>query len=114
MSYATSRLLYGGLQHNPPSRFLAEFDADFQTDSVSMGGGAWQDTFEQPSYDELPTTIVDEPRYAVELDEGDAVQHSVFGKGTVMEVDGDNVVVYFKGKGAKKLNVSFAPLQKLS
>lgn len=113
LSYATSRMLYGGVQHNPPSRFLSEFDADFQTDSVSLGGSMWQNTYEQESYDDLPTVVVDEPRYVPDLNEGDAVKHDVFGRGTVMEVDGDNVVVYFKGKGAKKLNVAFAPLQKL-
>lgn len=113
MSYATSRMLYGGVQHNPPSRFLSEFDSHLQTDSISLGGTMWQNTFEQESYDDLPTTIVDEPHYVPELNEGDTVRHDVFGQGTVMEVDGDNVVVYFKGKGAKKLNVSFAPLQKL-
>ena len=114
LSYATSRMLYGGVQHNPPSRFLSEFDADFKTDSVSLGGGMWQNTFEQESYDDLPTTMVDdEPRYVPDLNEGDTVRHDVFGQGTVMEVDGDNVVIYFKGKGAKKLNVSFAPLQKI-
>ncbi len=113
MSYATSRMLYGGVQHNPPSRFLSEFDSQLQTDSISLGGGMWQNIFEQESYDDLPTTVVDEPQYVPELHEGDTVKHDVFGQGTVMEVDGDNVVVYFKGKGAKKLNVSFAPLQKL-
>ena len=40
------------------------------------------------------------------------VQHQVFGKGTVLEVDGDNATIYFKGKGAKKLNLSFAPIEK--
>lgn len=113
LSYATSRMLYGGMQHNPPSRFLSEFDASFQTDSVSLGGQAWQNTYEQESYDDLPTTVIDEPHYVPDLNEGDTVKHDVFGQGTVMEVDGDNVVIYFKGKGAKKLNVSFAPLQKL-
>lgn len=113
LSYATSRLLYGGVQHNPPSRFLGEFDSNFQTDSISLGGGMWQNTYEQESYDDLPTTVIDEPRYAPDLHEGDTVKHDVFGEGTVMEVDGDNTVIYFKGKGAKKLNVSFAPLQKL-
>lgn len=106
-------MLYGGVQHNPPSRFLSEFDSQVQTDSISLGGGMWQDTFDQPSYDDLPTTVVDKPRYIAELTEGDSVAHDVFGQGTVMELDGDNVVVYFKGKGAKKLNISFAPLQKL-
>ncbi len=113
MSYATSRMLYGGVQHNPPSRFLGEFDANFQTDSVSLGGGMWQNTFDQEAYDDLPTTVIDEPHHVPDLNEGDLVRHDVFGQGTVMEVDGDNVVVYFKGKGAKKLNVSFAPLQRM-
>ncbi len=113
LSYATSRLLYGGLQHNPPSRFLSEIDGQFQVDSVSLGGGAWQQTYDQEFTDDLPTTTIDEPRYIPELNEGDQVRHDVFGAGTVMEVDGDNAVIYFKGKGAKKLNTSFAPLQKL-
>lgn len=112
MTHATSRMLYGGVHHNPPSRFLSEFDADFQTDSVSLGGGMWQD-YKQESYDDFPTTIVEETRQRPDLSEGDRVKHDVFGQGTVMEIDGDNAVVYFKGKGAKKLNVSFAPLQKL-
>jgi len=49
----------------------------------------------------------------LELNEGDAVEHQVFGKGTVMEVDGDNVAVHFKKVGMKKLNVTFAPLNKV-
>jgi hypothetical protein len=109
-------MLYGGLQHNPPSRFLADFDADFQVDSVGLGGSAWRQTYEEETYvDNFSPTkkVTDEPRYVPELNEGDSVKHDVFGQGTVMEVDGDNVVVYFKGKGAKKLNTSFAPIQKL-
>ena len=26
ITYASSRMLFGGVQHNPPSRFLADFD----------------------------------------------------------------------------------------
>jgi transcription elongation factor GreA-like protein len=48
-----------------------------------------------------------------ELYEGDGVRHQVFGVGTVLEMDGDNAVIYFKGKGTKKLNTAFAPLEKL-
>ncbi len=113
LSYASSRLLYGGLQHNPPSRFLSEIDAKLQTDSVSLGGGAWQNTFDDQDNNQTFGQAPDEPRYALELNEGDGVRHDVFGEGTVMEIEGDNVVIYFKGRGAKKLNVSFAPLQKL-
>jgi hypothetical protein len=49
----------------------------------------------------------------LELVEGDRVRHALFGIGTVMEVEGDNAAVYFKGKGTKKLNTAFAPLEKL-
>lgn len=118
LSYASSRLLYGGVQHNPPSRFLADFDASFQLESVSLGGAAWQSTSNNgnvfASPDNMASTAAsDEPRYIPELNEGDVVEHDVFGRGTVMEVEGDNVAVYFKGKGAKKLNVAFAPLKKV-
>src|SRR6185437_5586261 len=37
MICATGRLLYGGTQHNPPSRFLSEIDGNFQADSGSFG-----------------------------------------------------------------------------
>lgn len=111
MSYASSRMLYGGVQHNPPSRFLSEIDGEFQTNT----------SYDEPSFSFSPTyqdqpasDVVDnEPRYVPELNEGDGVRHQVFGVGTVMEIDGDNAVIYFKGKGARKLNISFAPLEKL-
>lgn len=109
--YASSRVLYGGVQHNPPSRFLSEIDGEFADNSFDSYSGYGPakapdpDAF-QPSYD-------DEPRYIAELTEGDMVRHQVFGEGQVMEMDGDNAVIYFKGKGSKKLNVSFAPLEKL-
>jgi DNA helicase-2/ATP-dependent DNA helicase PcrA len=107
MTYASSRMLYGGVQHNPPSRFLSEIDGEFQ----STGG------FETPTLLGAPSsptaTALDEPRYVPDLNEGDKVRHQVFGLGTVMEIEGDNAVIYFKGKGTRKLNISFAPLEKL-
>jgi DNA helicase II / ATP-dependent DNA helicase PcrA len=113
LCYATSRMLYGGLQHNPPSRFLSEIDGQFQVDSVALGGSMWQNSYEGQSRESFGQKVSEEPRYVPELNEGDKVRHDIFGEGTVMEVDGDNVAVYFKGRGAKKLNTSFAPLKKL-
>lgn len=115
LCYATTRMLYGGMQHNPPSRFLSEIDGQFQVDSASMGGSLWQDSYDQRIEEGYGQTssFSDEPRYVPELNEGDTVEHGVFGRGTVLEVDGDNVAVYFKGKGTKKLNTAFAPLKKL-
>jgi len=134
MSYATSRMLYGGVQHNPPSRFLSEIDVEFQPDMAGNGGfggfsdmknsfneAYYSDDFDQsPGYDE-PSISYDtpsysgppEPQYIPELNEGDTVRHKIFGTGTVVELDGSNATVYFKGKGAKKLDISFAPLEKL-
>lgn len=115
MTYATSRLLYGGVQHNPPSRFLSEIDADTIT-AAEVGYSFTQKT-SQPwqsndSYDQT-SVISDEPRYIPEINEGDTVRHQMFGTGTVMEMDGDTAVIYFKGKGARKINIAFAPLDKL-
>lgn len=109
LCYASARLLFGGMQHNPPSRFLSEIDGQFQIDNATA-------YFEETStYDEKPKQIInnDEPRYVPELYEGDVVRHEIFGEGTVLEIDGDNAAIYFKGKGVKKLNTAFAPLSKL-
>jgi DNA helicase-2/ATP-dependent DNA helicase PcrA len=113
MLYATSRMLYGGVQHNPPSRFLSEIDGSFQTDSGSIDStiSAWPSA---AGYDDSSQMHPDdEPRYVVELEEGDSVRHQIFGKGTVMEINGETAIIYFKGKGARTLNLSFAPLEKL-
>jgi len=102
--YASSRALYGGVQYNPPSRFLTEVGSDSSP---------------QPEYQATDsfvsqTTRTDEPRYVIELQEGDRVSHQAFGEGIVVDVDGENVAVHFKSKGVKKLNTAFAPLEKLS
>ena len=108
MIYATSRMLYGGAQHNPPSRFLSEIDAEFQPASgISFAPQGLPGEEPQVHQDD------GEPHYVPELAEGDSVRHQVFGVGTVVELDGDNATIFFKGKGAKKLNIGFAPLEKL-
>lgn len=109
MVHAASRLLYGGIQHNPPSRFLSEIDAEFQTISAPEPIFNFSSSFGANA-----PAANDEPRYVPELNEGDGVRHRVFGTGTVLEIEGDTAVIYFKGKGARKLNISFAPLEKLS
>jgi DNA helicase-2/ATP-dependent DNA helicase PcrA len=103
MTYASSRMLYGGIQHNPPSRFMSEIDAE----TVTNGSMFDTDTPAMPPIDS------DEPRYIPDLEEGDAVKHSLFGVGTILELNGENATIYFKGKGSKKLNISFAPLEKI-
>lgn len=109
MLYAHGRLLYGGIQHNVPSRFLSEIDGQFQQSAPTFGFG---EGAVQPF--EAVTATSDETRYVPDLEQGDRVRHGVFGEGTIMEMDGDNAAVYFtRLRSMKKLNVSFAPLEKL-
>lgn len=106
--YASSRVLYGGVQHNPPSRFLSEIDGQFNPDSYMNAG---LQTFEQPARNN--NSALNEPTYVLDLNEGDGVRHKLFGEGIVMEIEGENAAIYFKGKGVKKLNIAFAPLEKI-
>ncbi|HSW78604.1 MAG TPA: UvrD-helicase domain-containing protein [Candidatus Babeliales bacterium] len=109
LTYATERNLYGGRQHNPPSRFIA--DVGPVTNTLETGFGLFSPS---PYSDEQKfADSGTEPRYVPELEEGDGVKHQLFGVGTVMELDGENATVYFKGKGTKRLNIAFAPLTKL-
>lgn len=101
--HASSRMLYGGSQHNPPSRFLSEIDGQSQT----TGSNIWAEPA-GPSYEPI-----DEPQYVPELEVGDVVRHSLFGTGKVMALDGENATILFKGRGQKKLNIAFAPLERL-
>ncbi len=112
MMYASGRLLYGGIQHNPPSRFISEIDAEYQSATGYLDSNF---SFKPSGFETTPQPAMsnDEPRYVPDLVEGDSVRHQVFGTGTVMELDGDVAVIYFKGKGARKLNIGFAPLEKL-
>ncbi len=130
MTYATSRMLYGGVQHNPPSRFLSEIDAEFISSegyeprrpddpfsepfsSLAENESGLSSSYRSSGLREPVVVPADEPRFVPDLHEGDSVRHSLFGVGTVVELDGDSATIYFKGKGAKKLNIGFAPLEKL-
>lgn len=110
--YAIERNLYGGRQHNPPSRFISELGpAANMTDSAVLDFPGFARSTEM--YSSLQAIAEAEPRYVPDLEEGDGVKHQLFGVGTVVELQGDNATIYFKGKGTKKLNIAFAPLEKL-
>ena len=116
MTFATSRLLYGGVQHNLPSRFLGDIDRGFQTANGSQdyfGLGATPSA-SHPTVDMgLTDASLPELRYLPEVNEGDEVRHKIFGLGTIVSINGELVTVHFKGKGTKTLNLGFAPLEKV-
>ncbi|MBI1857138.1 UvrD-helicase domain-containing protein [Candidatus Saccharibacteria bacterium] len=162
LTYATSRMLYGSTQYNPPSRFLSEIDSEaslldlrktppspdrilsatngFSSLDVAMAtspsdktvfardNSLWERTILRKSSLSLASDFSTSPpaigahliaeaesevKYVLDLNEGDSVKHKIFGSGTILEIDGDNANVYFKGKGTKKLNIAFASLEKI-
>ncbi len=119
LSYASARLLYGGVQHNPPSRFLSEINPEASSLSDTAGFTQQTSGYGSQQFSSFPGSNLsqksDEPRYAPDLSEGDGVKHQLFGIGTVLEINGDIANIYFKGKGKgnKQLDISIAPLEKL-
>jgi len=120
MLYATGRMLYGLIQHNTPSRFLSEIDSSHvEETAMAMSFGGQSFHVPERSYDDTqyvapaPPQQSDEPRYIPDFEIGDGVRHQLFGQGTIVELDGETATIYFQGKGPKKLNVAFAPLEKL-
>jgi DNA helicase-2/ATP-dependent DNA helicase PcrA len=122
-------MLYGTTQHNAPSRFLSEIDASY-VEEISTGvsfagyaGGGGYDSgmgyaagrrYDDSNYQApAPPKTDDGPRYVPDFEIGDGVRHQLFGDGTIVELDGENATIFFRGKGPKRLNISFAPLEKL-
>lgn len=96
---SNSRLLYGNRQYNPPSRFIQEIDVEAIPTAEFSFGGASQE----------PRIVLDNPPGFMV---GDTVRHALFGAGQVVSIEGAVVGVKFS-TGLKKLNISFAPLQKI-
>jgi DNA helicase II / ATP-dependent DNA helicase PcrA len=123
MLYATGRLLYGSMLHNVPSRFLSEIDAAYVQETstgVSFAGMAGGGGYDSQVYDDRayqapapPKATDDSPRYVPDFEIGDGVRHQLFGEGTIVELEGENATIFFRGKGPKRLNIGFAPLEKL-
>lgn len=110
--YASRRMLYGGMLHNPPSRFLADVDSRLaDTQQPTVYGGSYASEYAPRSKEALAVST--EPRYVPDLEIGDGINHSVFGKGTVVHMDGDIATISFGTRGTKQLDISLAPLQKI-
>jgi DNA helicase-2/ATP-dependent DNA helicase PcrA len=106
LTSAATRMLYGSMQHNPPSRFLADIDGKASMVHAPAFG------FAGPA--NLPEDSL-EPRVVPEdlgLELGDRVRHPVFGQGQIIGIDGRSVSVSFGSRGVKKLNLDFAPLER--
>jgi DNA helicase-2/ATP-dependent DNA helicase PcrA len=134
--HASSRMLFGQTQYNPPSRFIGEIpdehlkcegvgSAGFggsapgrgrgdRGGSVRWGGGASRDGTPEGgrvygSGARVERTVEERPVLAA----GDVVDHKVFGRGVVQSVSGDKVSITFPDGGTKNLLLGYAPIRKV-
>jgi DNA helicase-2/ATP-dependent DNA helicase PcrA len=101
ISYCAQRIYGNGFGERKPSRFIGEMGLDADA-SLSAARNT--------------TTTLAPTRTRSEIIDGDAVIHSIFGAGKVLEVfyDGNEqfVVIDFKKVGIKKLAARYAQLKK--
>jgi ATP-dependent DNA helicase UvrD/PcrA len=106
--HASSRMLYGGRNHNLPSRFLDEVP-DRHVERERLRPSSWSG-YGSPRQSQVV------PREDVpDLATGDSVRHSTLGEGVVMRIEaGGLVTVRFADDGSeRKLMLDYAPLEKL-
>jgi DNA helicase-2/ATP-dependent DNA helicase PcrA len=106
--HASSRMLYGGRNHNLPSRFLDELP-DAHVERERLRPASWSG-YGAPQQSQVA------PREDVpDLSTGDSVRHSTLGEGVVVRIEaGGLVTVRFADDGSeRKLMLDYAPLEKL-
>ncbi len=106
--HASSRMLYGGRNHNLPSRFLDELP-DGHVERERLRPASWAG-YGAPRQSQIA------PREDVpDLSTGDSVRHSTLGEGVVVRIEaGGLVTVRFADDGSeRRLMLDYAPLEKL-
>ena len=131
LTNAYSRMMYGRMQNNPPSRFLAEIDQDDLNIENSVpitltSANLQAETAPFANCDERARAKVYTPKVkpagAVGAEKkgwnvGDQVEHKSWGRGVVTKVNGKGedmeLDIAFSGKGIKRLLAAFAPIKKV-
>ena len=131
LTNAYSRMMYGRMQNNPPSRFLEEIDQDdldiensvpitFSNDNYQTQTAPFANSDERARAQVYTPKI--KPSGAVGAEKkgwnvGDQVEHKSWGRGVVTKVNGKGedmeLDIAFSGKGIKRLLAAFAPIKKV-
>jgi len=106
--HASSRMLYGGRNHNLPSRFLDELP-ESHVERERLRPASWSGYGAPRQSAVIPRDDVPD------LSTGDSVRHSTLGEGVVVQIEpGGLITVRFAGDGSeRKLMLDYAPLEKL-
>ena len=116
LTFAQSRFLYGSRQYNMPSQFLGDIDENFVQDVILQSTNFSSSENSYDSQNSFKDSVSTEPHFIpdeIELEINDKVKHQIFGVGKVIAIDGTIISVDFGVGKVKKLNVAFAPLEKL-
>ncbi|WP_031313961.1 DNA helicase PcrA [Caldanaerobacter subterraneus] len=104
LTYARQRNLYGRSQYNSYSRFISEIPerliVRYNIPTSKKTGFASVHTFSDV--------------YERSFSLGDKVEHKIWGIGTVVKVEGEEITVAFPNVGIKKLDLRFAPIKAIS
>ena len=131
LTNAYSRMMYGRMQNNPPSRFLEEIHQDdldiensvpitFSNDNYQTQTAPFANADERARAQVYTPKV--KPAGAVGAEKkgwnvGDQVEHKSWGKGVVTKVNGKGedmeLDIAFSGKGIKRLLAAFAPIKKV-
>jgi DNA helicase-2/ATP-dependent DNA helicase PcrA len=107
LTSAWSRMLFGGSNYNPPSRFLTEIPEGL----MEKAGKRARRTASERAAAVGPRTTVS----AGQIGPGDRVRHDKWGLGTVREVVGTGEMaeaeIMFDTQGKKRLLLAWAPLE---
>ena len=132
LTNAYSRMMFGRMQNNPPSRFLEEIDVDDLDMQNSVPEGVGNSDFHVQTapfanVDERARAQVYTPKAkpaggAIGAEKkgwnvGDQVEHKAWGHGVVTKVNGEGedmeLDIAFPNKGIKRLLAAFAPIKKV-
>ena len=131
LTNAYSRMMYGRMQNNPPSRFLTEIDQDdlniensvpitLTSDNLQAETAPFANSDERARAQVYTPKV--KPAGAVGAEKkgwnvGDQVEHKSWGRGVVTKVNGKGedmeLDIAFSGKGIKRLLAAFAPIKKV-
>ena len=134
LTNAVSRLLYGRVQRNQPSRFVEEISPELLEEEGSgmnsFGGSmpfdkraALKPTYRsQQKHDAgkrvAPVTNTGTGADKLSWKAGDKVTHKKWGQGTVVKISGTGndmeLDIAFPNQGVKRLLASFAPIKKVT
>lgn len=97
---ARSRLLYGKISSNVPSRFIAEIGDDL---------------LDQEKKEPIFSKKINREDMIVDNDikAGDLIEHDKYGKGVVMDIDGSIATIAFSKTGVKKLLKNHKAIKKV-